>query len=135
MKALGLICAQFAHALGFGAILFGCTQNNDNAPTREITWAITDDCRSCLAFNCAVVDGGTAPIYACNAQEECYAAFAEFTNCYRLSRSLSACKSEIDRVRRSGSAGSDLLQNCFLLDCFDGHCEGSGSAAQGDRLP
>ena len=108
----------------------GCNKetNNDGA-VRGAVWAVSADCRSCLENQCATPEGVPAPAQACAADAACSDAFLAFTNCYKLNRSLQQCESEVKAVkavRAADYAGTALLQNCFLLDCFGGICESPG---------
>ena len=102
----------------------GCNKetNNDGA-VRGAVWAVSADCRSCLENQCATPEGVPAPAKACAADAACSDAFLAFTNCYAQNRSLQQCASEIKAVKATGDAGTALLQNCFLLDCFNAICE------------
>lgn len=113
-------------AFCIACISSGCAEKSNDAALREAAWAISTECRACLKDYCATPEGEPAPAAACAADPACSEAFLAFTNCYVVSRSLQRCTQEIDAVKQTGDAGRLLLQNCFLLDCFDAICESTG---------
>ncbi|HEY5962172.1 MAG TPA: hypothetical protein VIV60_36700 [Polyangiaceae bacterium] len=97
--------------------------NNDATPVRAATWAVTPECSECMANVCVGSDTNPHPMAACAASAPCSEAFEVFTNCFHQKRTLVDCSVEVERVKSSGTAGTELLQNCFLLDCFSDACE------------
>jgi len=125
------ISGFFGGAIALSASLFalagGCSSaSNNDAPMREATWAITSQCNTCLRDTCALTPGAPDPYQSCSVDLVCSDAFGGFVNCYRRTRSLSQCSTEVESLIESGDAGRELLQNCFLLDCFAGTCEETG---------